>query len=115
MTQLTLLQPATERAKLKPLAGKSFHHENPRQEAEQERVERPEIYRAYERVALDYAARGQHFGINLVREITRWHMFNLGRGKEFKVKNSLSPYYSRMLLKDHPELAKWMKISETKY
>lgn len=116
MTQLTLLQPATERAKLKPLSGHALHSENPRQEAERERRERPEIYRAYERLALDYASRGEHFGINLLREQVRWHTWNFYKGKSpYKVRNSLAPYYSRMLIAAHPELKKFMVCHETKY
>ena len=110
MTQLALFsrrQFLSGRKRLEPLS--------PREEAEKEIRERPQLFALYEQMALDYARKRQHFGINLLRELARWHGVNVGMGKEYKVKNALSPYYARKLMEKHPGLKEWMELRKVKY
>lgn len=73
----------------------------------------PQALALFERFALDLAARGQRFGINLIRERVRWEC-SFAYSGAFKVCNTHSPYIARRLIQRHPHLADHLDLRETR-
>lgn len=64
----------------------------------------PQVYRMFERYALQMAQRGRRFGMRLLVERVRWE-YRFTYDEEFKINNNLTPYLARWLTREHPELA----------
>ncbi len=75
----------------------------------------PEVFRMFERYALEMVLKGRRFGINLLRERVRWDCIYNYEGEDFKFCNSFSPYVARELLRLHPELADFMRFRKTRF
>jgi len=64
----------------------------------------PAVFSAFRRAALDLKARGRRrFGAKAIWEHMRWHMALETGGADFKLDNSFTSRYARLLLERHPE------------
>lgn len=87
-----------------------------RAQAEEWRKRCPNAYEWCRNQALAYARDKMAFGINLIREELRWKAKDVEHsGMGYMFPNDISPYVSRMLIEDHPELAEFIKTKETKW
>lgn len=77
----------------------------------------PVAYKWCEDRALMYLKQKQNIGINLIREELRWLAPGLDKQltEGYMFPNDISPYVSRMLIKDHPDLGEIINTKETKW
>lgn len=65
----------------------------------------PHVYGQFERLALDAFERGaRRIGVKAIAERIRWDVAVKTLGGEFKINNSLTALYARLLLHRHPKL-----------
>src|SRR5262245_52039870 len=64
----------------------------------------PEVYRLLETLALELAHQGRKFGVKRIYEDARWDYKLPGSDREFKLSNSYTAYYARLLLERNPGL-----------
>lgn len=74
-------------------------------------TEHPEVYRELERMTQEMVDRGRtKLSIKTLVEVLRWNYYmRTDANYEFKVNNSHSAFYSRLLMAEHPE---WGNIFE---
>jgi hypothetical protein len=77
--------------------------------------ENPKAYGFFKKFALQMAARRQRFGINLLRERVRWECKYEYGENDYKFCNTMSPYISRALISEFPELDGLIVCRETKW
>jgi uncharacterized protein YbjT (DUF2867 family) len=66
----------------------------------------PQVWELFERFSLALAATGRRGGARLVWERMRWELITTTRGAvEFKLNDHFPPFYARLFLERHPELA----------
>lgn len=75
----------------------------------------PEAMAAFERLALDAAARGRVFGIGLLAERVRWDIAIEKGDDRYVVNNDFRAYIARELVHRHPHLARHLRFRRTKY
>jgi hypothetical protein len=72
----------------------------------------PWVYRAYERLAADWVARGNtRIGVKMLTEIIRWQYGRETTGRAFRIDNSFTSRYARMLVDRNPG---WDGLFETR-
>jgi hypothetical protein len=74
----------------------------------------PWVYRALERLAADWIARGNtRIGVKGLFEVLRWHYGRAGvaQGQPMRLNNNLTSRYARLLLDAHPD---WSGVIETR-
>lgn len=87
-----------------------------RDEAARWIAENPQVYRLFERFALEAAAQGRPFGAKLLAERVRWECVVVGRSDDlYKLNNNHTAYVARRLVADHPELGPLLRFRKTRY
>jgi len=72
---------------------KKFHAEN------------PHVFQELLRMAREARALGRdHYGINGLFEVVRWHTMIETSDPAFKINNNYAPYYARLIMKTDPSL-----------
>lgn len=76
----------------------------------------PEVWRYFDRYALDARASGQErYGASEIVGRIRWHVRVERRGAEpFKVNDHVSPFYARLWMLAHPEAGAFFELREQK-
>ena len=75
-------------------------------------AENPWVLRAYEKLAADWVARGHtRLGVKMLTEIIRWQYGRQTTGKQFRVNNSFTSRYARLMLERNPG---WAGLFETR-
>lgn len=75
----------------------------------------PEVYRAFERLALDLHRRGyRRWGAGAIFEIMRYQSAVSGAGPDevWKLNNNYRSRYARLLMAEHPEMAGFLETRE---
>lgn len=65
----------------------------------------PHVYAHLRRLALDARRRGRQVGIKMLYEVLRWQYAMQTSGDDFKLNNSYTSFYARLLMEQEPELA----------
>jgi hypothetical protein len=73
----------------------------------------PELWKAFERFALEAANRGKRIGAKAIMERVRWEA-EIERGDEFKVCNSYTAYYARIFAAKHPRFSELFEFRNIK-
>lgn len=72
----------------------------------------PWVYAALEAMTADLIASGQRrIGMKMLTEVLRWRYYRQSIGSRFKLDNSLTSRYARLLIAEHPE---WDGVFETR-
>lgn len=72
----------------------------------------PWVLVALERLTIDYLSRGhQRIGLKMLVEVLRWQYARSTTGDEFRLNNTYSSRYARMLIDRHPE---WAGVFQTR-
>lgn len=72
----------------------------------------PWVLRAYEKLAADWVARGgTRVGVKMLTEIIRWQYGRQTTGKQFRINNSFTSRYARLMLERNPG---WSGLFETR-
>lgn len=108
MNQLTLLEPSDLQATVQPTVSReatiqerfeAFHASNPR------------VYRALRELALAMVRAGvRHYGIKGLVEKVRWEFTMQTQGQPFKICNSYTSRYARLLVRNEPELEGFFEL-----
>jgi hypothetical protein len=61
----------------------------------------PEVWREFERFALEAANKRKHYGAKSIMERVRWES-EIAYGKDFKANNNFTAYYSRIFAAKYP-------------
>ena len=61
----------------------------------------PEVWKGFDKFALEAATKGRKIGAKAVIERLRWEA-EIERGDDFKVNNNWAPYYARVFEIKHP-------------
>lgn len=73
----------------------------------------PWIFEALERLALDLHSRGRRIGVKALVEVVRWQYARTTASEDaFRVNNSFTSRYARLLIERHPELADAIECRE---
>lgn len=64
----------------------------------------PHVYTNLRRLALDAKRRGRQVGIKMLYEVLRWQYAMQTSGDDFKLNNSYTSFYARLLMEHEPEL-----------
>lgn len=71
----------------------TFHQEN------------PQVYRELATLAKQALERGRsNIGIKMLIEVIRWNRYLTTTGDEYKINNSYTSRYARLLVQDYPEM-----------
>lgn len=65
----------------------------------------PHVYETLKVLALRAARKGQRVGMKAVYEMARWYYTVETDGEPYKLNNSFTAFYSRLLMEQEPELA----------
>ncbi len=72
----------------------------------------PWVCRALEQLTADLVGRGRRrIGIKSLFEVLRWHYNRATEGDDFRLNNSYTSRYARLLIDRHPE---WADVFETR-
>lgn len=75
----------------------------------------PHVYEKIREFALAAKAAGRsRFGINMLHERVRWYTKVEALGDQWKLNNNYRPYYSRLLMKQEPDLAGFFETRTAK-
>ncbi len=75
----------------------------------------PHVYEELRRLALEMRRRGvRRYGIKGLFEVLRWRYALQTRGDEFKLNNSYTSRYARLLMEREPELRGFFEVRELK-
>lgn len=69
----------------------------------------PEVWRAFERIALDLIKRERKAGAVDILGKIRWDT-NVDGGLDWKINNTYAPYYARVFVWKHPEHASFFEF-----
>jgi hypothetical protein len=77
------------------------------QEFEKFHADHPEVYAQLARLTREAkAAKFHRFGIRQIWEVMRWHFaITTPSGSAWKLNDHLTPFYSRLLMQQEPDLA----------
>lgn len=83
-----------------------------REKAEAWAKENPEVFKLFEKFALQAANRQRQFGMKALAEKVRWEaMMKWDKDEEgFRINNSHTAYIGRMLVEKHPHLAQFIEF-----
>lgn len=96
--QLPLLPP---RGLFKP----KLRHTTPRERFEEFHKLNPNVLEYLTELALNMQAQGfDHYGIQGLFNIFRWDPRTTTTGGDYKITNTFSPYYARMIMDEEPRL-----------
>ena len=74
-------------------------------------MDNPHVYEEVKKIALDLRRSGRDFyGIGAIFEIIRYHRAMTTNDPHFKMNHNYKALYSRLLMKQEPELAGFFKI-----
>lgn len=65
----------------------------------------PHVFQALRQMALRASRSGQRVGVKTLYEALRWHWLSSTAGDAFKLNNSFTAFYARLLMDAEPELA----------
>ncbi len=66
----------------------------------------PQVYAELVRLAREAKARGRRrIGIKMLWEVVRWNLYLTPQGEEFKLNNSYTSRYARLIQRNEPALA----------
>lgn len=69
-------------------------------------AENPQIYRMFCFFAMEKINAGaKHLGSKAVIERIRWETFVTANDDTYKIRNTFTPHYARLFMKDHPQYA----------
>lgn len=75
----------------------------------------PEVWRLYERFALDLVRRGfEHHSSDAVLHRVRWETDANTGGKPWKINNNFTPMYARKFHRAHPHLAGFFRTRRSR-
>jgi hypothetical protein len=100
-------------------------HEDPARENNPENVDlavaakkwmdaHPEIYELFKTFAQELVRLKRPFGIGLLTERVRWECATL-YGEDYKINNNYRAYIARALIRDVPELEKYIRFRQVRY
>ena len=70
----------------------------------------PQVYEEMKRISLSLKRNGrEYYGINAVAEIVRFNSLVTTTNKPYKFPNTIRPLYSRLLMRQEPELMGFFK------
>lgn len=99
-----------------------FRENNPskhdlRAKAETFMAQHPEVYRLFERFALEAASRGRTFGAKALAERVRWETMLTWSPDDtgYRWNNNYTAYVARRLVEDHPRLESLMRFRRTRW
>lgn len=73
----------------------------------------PQVYTALRALALEMVRNGvRQYGIKGLTELLRWQFAIQTKGEAFKICNSYTSRYARLLMKQEPELAGFFELRE---
>jgi hypothetical protein len=78
----------------------------PRQKFEAFHTRNPQVYRELETMSAQLVARGRkRIGLKMLTEVLRWEhqMRTDDPNSHFKINNSYTSYYARLLIENHPD------------
>lgn len=74
----------------------------------------PEVYEALVDLAFErYDAGHEKCGMRLLYEVARWRLSLRVQGGTYKLNSDYVPYYSRLIMADHPELQGFFTLRES--
>lgn len=73
------------------------------------RANNPDAWRYMERLAAMDAAHGRRISVSRLVEQCRRKDFSAADGEQFKINNNYRAAFARMLIRDHPEWAKYIE------
>jgi hypothetical protein len=76
-------------------------------------TQNPQVYQALRQISLQMRGRGvQHFGMKALFELLRFDFAMQTRGEDYKLCNSYTSRYARLLMEQEPELQGFFSTRE---
>jgi len=115
MTLLECIEEAEARAAGDKAAQRAYRESverTYREKAEEWAREHPEVFKLFEKFALEMAERDRRFGMKALAERVRWQVMASWEKDEegFRINNSYTSHLGRMLVEKHPYLAQFIEF-----